>query len=157
MEVFKEEQRMTQWWLWFILFGISGIWIWAIVQQIGFGIPFGDQPASNEELLLSSIIPLGLILFFYQLKLKTSFDSKGIEIKYLPLANRFIKWNEIKKAELIEYGFVGYGLRFSAKYGTVYNVRGNIGLLLELQQGKVLIGTAKPDDIKQILEKYRAI
>ncbi|MES2389410.1 MAG: hypothetical protein V4543_15515, partial [Bacteroidota bacterium] len=51
-----------------------------------------------------------------------------------------------------EYG--GWGIRYGINKGWLYNVSGNMGLQLELLDGKkVLIGTRKPDEIIAALRK----
>jgi hypothetical protein len=54
---------------------------------------------------------------------------------------------------IIDYG--GWGVRFGRK-GMAYNVSGNIGLLISRKNGKtILIGTQKPDEMKEKLEGKR--
>ena len=61
---------------------------------------------------------------------------------------------DIEEAELIKYGFVGYGIRLSIKYGSVYNVKGDKGLRITLKNGKkYLIGTQTPDNLKGVVKK----
>jgi hypothetical protein len=152
MTAFKEVQKITQWWIWAILIGVAGIWVWGIIYQIVLGHQFGNKPLSNNGLLISAIIPFGMIGFFYLLKLKTEITSDGIDVKYFPIWSTRIKWDEIQKAEIIKYGFVGYGIRFSDNYGTVYNAKGDIGLLLQKKDGrKVLIGTQIPEQLTIVL------
>jgi hypothetical protein len=56
-------------------------------------------------------------------------------------------------AALTEYG--GWGLRFGLwGKGTAYNVSGNKGLQLEFHTNKkLLIGTKKPDELTEALNK----
>ena len=44
--------------------------------------------------------------------------QRNKSIKYFPMRSTHIKWDEIQKAEVIKYDFVGYGIRFSNDYGT---------------------------------------
>ena len=45
-------------------------------------------------------------------------------MSFIPFVKKRIKWTEIKKAEVVNYGFVGgWGIRLSIEYGTVYNIR----------------------------------
>ncbi len=126
--------------------------MWGIIYQIVLGHQFGNKPLSNNGLLISAIIPFGMIGLFYLLKLKTEITSDGIDIKYFPMWSTYIKWDEVQKAEIIKYSFVGYGIRFSDEYGTVYNAKGNIGLLLQKKDGKkVLIGTQTPEQLAIVL------
>ena len=68
-----------------------------------------------------------------------------------------MKWYEIEKADVVNYGFVGgWGIRPWTKYGTVYNIRGNKGLAIALFDGqRFVIGTQKEAELKKILLKLR--
>ena len=43
---------------------------------------------------------------------------------------------KLKSAKIVNYGFVGYGIRLGSQYGTIYNVNGNKGFAIELSNGK---------------------
>jgi hypothetical protein len=75
--------------------------------------------------------------------MQTTVTKEKIMIKFSPLANKQILWSDVKEAQLVTYkSIVGYGLRFSTTYGTVYNVKGNRGLSLILKNGKkYMVGT----------------
>jgi hypothetical protein len=152
MSVFKEVQKITQWWVWAILSAIAGIWGWGLIYQLVLGHHFGNKPLSNTGLLVSAIIPFGMIIFFCLLELKTEITPNGLDVTYFPLWHIHLKWEEIQRAEIINYAFVGYGIRFSTDYGTVYNAKGDIGLLLQKKDGKkILIGTQLPEQLASIL------
>jgi hypothetical protein len=36
-----------------------------------------------------------------------------------------VKGNEIKSNKIVNYGFVGYGIRDGSKYVTIYNMKGD--------------------------------
>ena len=155
MVEFKESQKMTQWWLWALLLGVLGIWVWGITYQVILGHTFGNHPMSNRGLIISSLIPLSVIALFYLVVLKTEVSLNGIYVNYFPLSSTQIQWSEIQRAEIIKYGFVGYGIRFSAEYGTVYNAKGDLGLLLHKKDGStLLIGTQLPDQLAKAVEKF---
>ena len=71
------------------------------------------------------------------------------------MVKKRVNWKEIKNAEIVNYGFVGgWGIRLWTQYGTVYNMKGNKGLAIELLNGKnFLIGTQKPKELTAMLEK----
>ena len=155
MKRFKETQRFDQWWVWTLLLGIAAIWVWGIIQQVLLGSPFGDKPMTDAGLIMSALIPLGIIVLFRIMTLRTEITSDGIRVKYFPLWSTQLNWNQIKQAKIIKYGFVGYGIRFSDQYGTVYNVKGSLGLLVEKVNGKkILIGTQKPDELQTVVNQY---
>ncbi|MGB5272717.1 MAG: hypothetical protein WBN39_01570, partial [Flavobacteriaceae bacterium] len=69
--------------------------------------------------------------------------------------NKQFKWEDIDKAEIIKYRFVGFGIRLSFKYGTVYNIKGNLGMALHLKDGKkYLIGTQKPEELQKAIASF---
>jgi hypothetical protein len=151
---FTEKQKFTQWWLWVILIGIVLIPAYGIYKQIIKNEIFGDNPASNLELIIIAISLLGLIYFFWYMTLITKIDLNGIKIYFKPFHKKSVTWNEIKSAKVVKYGFLGYGIRFGSKYGTVYNIKGNKGLAIELQSGKkFLIGTQKENELNNIIDK----
>lgn len=150
---FTEIQKFTQWWLWAILIGVSSLPFAAVFKQISSGEPLGTNPMPPTGLLIFFVGSLALILFFAYIELRTEIDQKGIRVRLRPIARNIFTWDQIEKVEPITYGFVGYGLRFSFKYGTVYNIGGNKGLAVYLKDGgRFVIGTQKP---KAIMEAAR--
>ena len=77
------------------------------------------------------------------------------ERRIFPLTKKEIPWDQIDTAEVINYGFVGgWGIRYSANYGTVYNTKGKMGVLIKLKKGgKFIIGTQRPEELKSFLDK----
>lgn len=159
--LFSEKQKFTQWWLFLLLFGISGLFVYALYVQLIVGTPFGDKPIGNAGLIAISVFVLSINALFFATRLETQIDAKGIYVRFYPFQRKlkFYAWTEIQKATvrsykpLLEYG--GWGIRygFSGK-GKAYNVSGNEGLQLELKTGeKFLIGTQKKEQIALVLEK----
>jgi len=152
---FEENQKFTQWWLWLILIALGVIPIMGIYKQVILHEPFGNNPMSNLGLILFLIFVLALIGLFWLMKLKTEIDQNEIRISFFPFAKKRVKWQDVKFAEVLNYGFVGgWGIRFWTKYGTVYNTKGNKGLAVEMNDGKkFLIGTQKETELNRITEK----
>ena len=149
---------MTQWWIWVLLLGSAGIWVGGVIYQVGSGHPFGNKPLSNNLLLFSLLIPFGAIIFFHLLTLKTEVGPAGITIRYFPMWSTFVSWKDVQSSEIIKYNFVGYGIRFSNDYGTVYNAKGNRGLLLQKADGKkLLIGTQLPEQLGEAVAKFSLV
>ncbi len=151
--LFREEQKMKQWWLWIMLILLLALPIYGLIQQMIFKIPFGNNPAPDFVLILIISLMGLLCYFFFSIRLITTINKDSIHIKYSILANKKVKWQDAKSAELIEYGFVGYGVRWSFKYGTVYNTSGNKGLLIHSKYGKFVVGTQKPEELNSIVSK----
>jgi membrane protease YdiL (CAAX protease family) len=155
---FKEKQKLSGWALGFIsilLIPLGLLMLYGIYQQIYLGEEFGDKPASDMALFVILLLTIVLFVFFWALNLKTEIDENGIKIRFFLFIKRELRWAQITSAEVIDYGFIGgWGIRFSQKYGTVYNTKGKVGLVLHLKSGKrLLIGTQKGAEIENILKE----
>ena len=153
--IFEEEQRFTQWWLWVILISVGILPIVGVYKQVLLGEPFGNNPMSNTGLIIFMVCMLLFVGLFRLMKLKTVINKNGIEISFSPFLKRAFKWEEVTNYEIVNYGFVGgWGIRLGTTYGTVYNVKGNKGLALQLKNGKkYLIGTQKEHELKRLIDK----
>ena len=153
---FTENQRLTQLWLWGILIGVFAVTAFIFFKQIVQGIPVGNNPMSDGGVIASSIAFLGIIGGLFLIRLTTEIDHTKIKMKFFPFFKKTVMWSEIKTAKVLNYGFVGgWGIRFTKKFGIVYNIRGNKGLAIELHNGKkFLIGTQKENELESIVRKY---
>ena len=164
MKVFKEEQKFNQP---LVVVGLSVALIVTTIPIVKEWNKIMQLPLSEKLGAFSGHIILGLvILWFFFLKLKTRIDENGIQFQFisLQLKPKFISWDEINKASIRKYDAIteygGWGIKGGALWrkskGVAYNVKGDIGLQLELKNGKkLLIGTQKPDEIKRTLKKYQ--
>lgn len=153
---FQETQRFKQIWIWLLLVGINAQFIFAIVYQVVLGHPFGNNPMSNMGVLISFIISLLLSLLFFSLRLDTTIDEQGINVRFFPFHKQAILYSRerIKNAYVRTYKpireFGGWGLR-----GGAYNVSGNKGLQLEFKDGgKFLIGTNQPEKMQEAINEF---
>jgi hypothetical protein len=153
-DCFTEIQKFTQWWIWMFLIGMAFIPAYGIVKQLIMGVPFGNKPMSDPGLLLFAAGYLLFMAFFWYMELRTEIDEHGIRFRLRPISTRQFRWEEIERVEPVTYGFVGYGLRLSLKYGTVYNIKGNKGLAIYLKTGgRYLVGTQRERELKHCLEQ----
>lgn len=152
---FKETQRFTQWWLWVILIAFDLFAVYLIYSHFVIDKPIGDHPLPSWGVLLYVVFTFALFALFVTMRLETTINRSGIYINFFPLISKHIPWESIASAEMVDYGFVGgWGIRLGTKYGTVYNVKGNLGLALRLKTGKKLcIGTQKAEELKRVIEK----
>jgi hypothetical protein len=153
--LFNEEQRFTQWWLWLLLIGIGIIPLLGIYNQLILGKEFGSNPMSNLGIIIFSGITYLIIGLFSLIKLKIEISETECKLKFFPFLSKTINWNEVVSAAVVNYGFVGgWGIRKWTSYGTVYNIKGKMGLAIVLKDGsKFLIGTQKEKDLKSIIKK----
>jgi hypothetical protein len=159
--LFTERQRFRQWWLWLILLGIDGLALYSVFKQVIGGQQFGDEPMSNEGLLCATGGLLLVTLLFLSSRLDTTIKQDGIYVRFFPfqLKAKHYTWDNLTKSyvrqysPLAEYG--GWGLRLGLfGKGLALNVSGNKGLQLEFTNNKkVLIGTNKPNELAEALNK----
>ncbi len=155
MNSFTEKQKFTQWWLWLILAG-------AVVIPIGIVIVTNKYNISQTVLaaiISGAALPASVMVLFRSFRLDTKYDELGVSYRFFPLQVKMknIPWADVSKAyvrqykPLVEYG--GWGIRHSlGNKGKAYNISGNMGLQLELKDGKgILFGTQQPDQIKATL------
>jgi len=158
MRIFKEEQRFTQTWL-IIIIVISLIVTLAIILKEIDKLTTSEIIISIGTIILAS----GLIFLF---KLSTRIDEKGIHYKFFPFHLKFktVVWNDIENAYIRTYDAIseygGWGIRGGALWykakGKAINISGNIGIQLELKDGKkLLIGTNKKEQAQDVLSTYK--
>jgi hypothetical protein len=157
--VYKERQFFRNPFILMLLLAIIGMSIWALVQQVFLGKPFGQNPAPDAFVILFSMFPIIFILFFLFMRLDTVIDEHQISVVLSPFGRRTIEWKDVQKAyirtykPIMEYG--GWGIRYGfGNKGMAFNVDGNKGLQLELNNGKkILIGTKKANELSEYLKQ----
>lgn len=161
--IFTERQKFTQWWLWAILLGINGLFLYGIFVQLVKGQSFGDNPMSDTGLILVTLFVLGLSLLFFSFRLDTEIRRDGIYVRFFPIHLAFKKyaWATIKDAHVRKYAAIteygGWGLRWGLfGKGDALNISGNQGLQLTFHSNKkLLIGTQKPQEINAALARLK--
>lgn len=149
--LFEEKQKFRQWWLWLIVGVLGLIPVVGLYTQVVLGEDFGNNPMPNTGLVIMLALFVLLLIFMYRITLHTTIDEEKIRIRFSILANRTVYWRDVESAEIVNYGFVGYGLRFSAKYSTVYNTSGRMGLHVKMQNGsQFVVGTQRPDELAEV-------
>ncbi|RDC56527.1 hypothetical protein DU508_13150 [Pedobacter chinensis] len=159
--LFTERQKFKQWWLWLLLLGINGLFLFGVFKQVIGGQQFGNKPMSNAGLLATTGLMILLTLLFVNFRLDTNIKKDGVYVRFFPFHLKFkhYSWDTLTKSfvrqysPLIEYG--GWGLRLGLfGKGTAFNVSGDKGLQLEFtNKKKLLIGTNKPDELTETLNK----
>ncbi|MBC7381575.1 MAG: hypothetical protein H7296_01110 [Bacteroidia bacterium] len=155
MEPYTETQRFNQPWL-KIIFLIP-------VLTVLSGIIWGEPKKSETLYLVVSFAIMGAVAaLLYFTSLHTRIDETGIKVRFAPYQRRFyfVAWHELNSVEirkykpLMEYG--GWGLRYSFSNGKAFNVRGNLGLQLQLKSGKkFLIGTQNDVRLSNYLSELK--
>lgn len=154
---FVENQRFNQWWVWAILLLACGVPFVVFYRQIILGENVGEMPVSDSLIIVTTLFCLMILLFFLLLRLKTEINPQYLSYQFYPFPKRSFPFEEIEIIKVIKYGFVGgWGIRYTMKYGTVFNIRGNKGLYVRLKNGKTfVIGTQNPEELEKVVEKLK--
>lgn len=163
MKIFKEEQRFTQLWL-MVLLSVSLLMPAGLIIQ-----EYSKQNTkmTSNQFVFGLLAILASVLLIFIFKLTTRIDEKGIHYKFFPfhLKLKVINWNDISKAYVRTYDPIGEyggwglkgGLFWNKSKGKCINVSGDIGIQLELKNGKkLLVGTKKENEAKSVLETYKS-
>lgn len=164
---FKEEQQFRQWWNVLLILAsvVSGIGfsLYALYQQVVLGKQVGNSPAPNAVLVIVIFVLLLVLWVFLRLKLEVWIDNQGIHYRFFPLElkEKLISFAEINKYEVRKYSplgdYGGWGKKRSLRWGRAYNISGNMGLQLYLNNGKkILFGTQKPQAIIYAMDAAKA-
>jgi hypothetical protein len=160
--LFREVQRFRKWWLWFVI-SIGPLTVWlATYRRYVLGEHYEKKPTPDGLMVaLWLLIGIGLPLLFYSAKLITEVRTDGIYIRFFPFHFSFLRFafDSIKACEARTYSpigeYGGWGIRYGWN-GKAYNVSGNQGIQLELNNGKrILIGTQQPLDFMSALHSFR--
>ena len=161
MKIFKEEQRFTQLWL---------IVLMAVSITVPIAIMTQEYLKENTKMTTNQFVftLFGILisaLFIFTFKLTTRIDEKGIHYQFFPFhfKLKLISWSQISKAYVRTYDpigeYGGWGLKggWSKSKGKAINISGDIGIQLELKNGKkLLIGTQKKENATNVITNYKS-
>ncbi|MHC4148062.1 MAG: DUF6141 family protein [Planctomycetota bacterium] len=160
---FREVQRFSQW----LRVGIAVSMAFAVVLD-GFSLYEKLIPARQIMPIVmltfcGIVLPIAIAILFAMLKMETEVRAEGLYVRFFPLHIRYKKFGPEDVSEyysrvyrpILEYG--GWGIRCGFKGGRAYNVSGNKGVQLILQNGKrLLIGSQKPDELVEAINSMMA-
>lgn len=166
---YKEEQKFGSISLYFsmglIYTTTVSFLLYGNIMQFVYNQPFGDNPVTDNGLILITVLILLLLIvsayLLFGSQLVIEINRSGISYNFYPffkktknIPKESIKDYEVRKYKpIMEYG--GWGIKKGIKgKGDAFNVSGNIGLQIVLKDGKrVLFGTQRPDAIKRAMIK----
>lgn len=155
----KEVQRFSQKWMWFLLIAVQLL----VLGDIIYPYLNGTQHDIIGMDIFAISIPAMVMLFLYYIRLDTTINEEGIQIRIKPLVNKKILWEDIIHTEVIklspmkEYG--GYGIRYSMKgNGWGYFFLGYDAVRFKLKNGTIItLGTQQIEVMKKVLKYYKKI
>ncbi|MDH7460949.1 hypothetical protein QEG73_06650 [Chitinophagaceae bacterium 26-R-25] len=159
-QVFIETQKFKgrlMYFVFMLLGSILALFIYADVQQLILDRPFGEKSVPNAVLIIATLFLSFLFFALASTTLETSVTNKGVTFRWRPFQNKVkqFSWSDIAKAEIVHYGFVGYGLRITS-HGLVYTAGGNTGLKIVLKSGrKIIFGTQRPEELEEVLAQLK--
>lgn len=134
--------------------GLLLLLFYADLSQIVTGIPFGEKPASNIQLIGITTLIAIIYILFYKSALITYIDQEGVKFKWVPYHRNYtlIKWSEIKEHIIIDNHSTKTGYS-KINNRTVNGVWGKTALRLLLNDGReFLIGTQKGSEMEGCLK-----
>jgi len=152
MTHFKETQSFRQPWLMAVLALVVGLPLYGLYEQFGVGSPWGDNPLSDQGLLIYAAVTVVFALWLLGMNLETRVEDHAVIVKFHWLwPEKSFPMSEIVEAEarsyrpIREYG--GWGVRWG-RSGRAFNVSGNQGVELMLANGRrVMIGSQQPEKL----------
>jgi len=160
-QLYYEEQRLRQWWVWVIILIVAGLGWWGFIEQIIGGRPFGSKPAPDWVLWIiflfcGVLTPLGL----YLARLIVIVVPDEVRIRWIPFGKKIVRMADIESCEarvyrpIREYG--GWGVRWAGRRGTAWNAHGDRGVQLVLRGGKrLLIGSQRSEELAEVIQGLR--
>lgn len=158
--LYREVQRPRQLLYIIVIIIVSGIFWWGFIQQVIYGIQFGDKPMSDIGLVIAWVL-FGLIipLLAFQVKMITEVRGDGVYIKFVPFhfEYRGFGYQSIRDYKSVSFSslkrFGGWGIRFNLNGERLYNIAGSEGVKLRLASGDiVIIGSKNPDELKKAID-----
>ncbi len=157
--LFREVQHFRMWMFWVPIAVVTGLVWYEFFQQVVRDNPAGTQPLPDwAAWVLAIVFGIGLPVVGYLLRLITEVRAGDIYMHVFPFRGSHIDLKDVEQAEVRQYSgqreYGGWGVRTTAKAGKAYTAWGTTGVQLWLKQdGRILIGTQKPEEFAGVLRK----
>ena len=152
--IFQETQRFRQIWIWALILGISGFSISSLfLLEDKAPLTLGDLA-----------FPLGMILLlnilFLSFTLTTRIEANSLSYRFFPFTRwRTFPFEEIEALELVEYNglweYGGWGIKWNGDTWS-YTTSGKWGIIVKTTDKKILLGTQKPEEVRQVINEFKA-
>ena len=130
--------------------GLPNFILILFVIQFLFFVIYTINNREDKSLIYYSIgtLILGALLFFIKLTIKI--NNQYFEYKMIPFVNRKILFKDIKAIKVIKISaisdYLGWGIRYSKKYGWGYITKSDFAIFIEKNNGKKLTFSIKDKD-----------
>ncbi|MCE2777433.1 MAG: hypothetical protein LW824_07355 [Algoriphagus sp.] len=151
--LFQETQRFRQIWIWALILGISGV----SLSSLFF---LEDKPPLNFG---DIAFPIGMILLlnilFLSFTLTTRIEGDSLSYRFFPFTRwRTFRFEEIETLDLVEYNglweYGGWGIKWNGDSWS-YTTGGKWGILVKTTNKKFLLGTQKPEQVRQVIDGFK--
>ena len=152
--IFQETQRFRQIWIWALILGISGFSVSSLF------LLEDKAPLSFVDLAF----PIGMILLlnvlFLSFTLSTRIEADSLSYRFFPFTRwRTFRFEEIEALHLIEYNglweYGGWGIKWNGDTWS-YTTSGKWGIIVKTTDKKILLGTQKPEEVRQVINEFKA-
>lgn len=152
--IFQETQRFRQIWIWALILGISGFSISSLF------LLEDKAPLSFVDLAF----PIGMILLlnvlFLTFTLSTRIEADSLSYRFFPFTRwRTFRFEEIEALHLIEYNglweYGGWGIKWNGDTWS-YTTGGKWGIIIKTTNKKFLLGTQKPEEVREVIDRFKA-
>lgn len=159
--LYYERQRTP--WYWFLFMAVLNIpFVYGLVKQLILNKPWGNNPMSDTGLIILAAFIFLFSAFMLIIKQEIIITKQGVFTRLFPLKTKpkLYSWEKIDKAAIKKYSLLqnrfGWGFKIGMNGSTTFNMRGNIGLELILNNGhKVIIGTFNPQELEKVIAKFK--
>ncbi|MFC2043093.1 DUF6141 family protein [Chloroflexota bacterium] len=156
---YREVQYFRQSWILLFTLAATGLVWYGFILQIVLGQEFGTNPSPDWGMwLIWLIVGIGLPLLIYMAKLVIEVRRDYLFIQFIPFTSRKIGFDAIEHVKsrtynpIREYG--GWGIRWGFGKKRAYNISGNQGVDLTLNNGEnILIGSQNSDELASIVSR----
>lgn len=134
--------------------------LYAAIQQLLFKTPVGSNPAPNYIVVLAFVTTFSILVLFRIMYLQIIVETKSLTIIFYPFVKKPIPVQDIHHLEMVkhnsftEYG--GWGIRYGSK-GWAYNVGGNLGVKIHLNNESILVGIKNEKQFQNLIDQYDEI
>ncbi len=152
-EHFREVQYLRTWWYIMLALLPAGLMFWGAVQQLYYGVPWGNNPGSDGMMwFLLLVFGILLPLFLLTINMRTTVTDT-VNIRFFPFMKkpRRIGRNDIAAYSVVSYSpiadYGGWGIKGTSMH-RAYNVHGRRGVRITFADGStVLIGSQRPEEL----------